>query len=228
MQFPFKVELVKFSTITELPNAWNDTDYKALLEIMDYGDVSDISPNELKETCLILLSENEPEEAAQIILKYVFQERLSSGQISNLSNEMQDEKMWEEYADVAFHELFFNATQLLYETYNGKFPHPEAVQFKVKVTAKNKEDLLVFNSQTEVPLIRLLAKGMPKNTLINRLYDEQLEEGAFQEAKDIIWQLEKEPIDNNTIIFSVISSAYWFKDIKYVEDFEAVTFFDFD
>jgi hypothetical protein len=226
MPLPFKVELIKFATITELPNAWNELDYKALLEIMDYVDTSDISEEELKETCLILLSENEPEEAAEIILKYVFKERLNSGQISNLSNEMQVENMWEEYADVAFHEAFFNATQLLYETYNGKFPHPEALQFKVKVTAKNKEDLAVFNTHTEVPLIRLLAQGMPKNTLINRLYKAELEGETFGEAKDIIWQLQKEQTDSNSITFSIISSAYWFKDFKYAEDFEADTFAD--
>jgi hypothetical protein len=222
----FKVELLKFSTITELSNAWNESTYKELLEIMDYGDTSDISLNDLKETCLILLSENEPEEAAEIILKYIFKHRLTAGQISNLSNEMQDEKMWEEYADLSFHEDFFNATQLLYETYNGKFPHPEAVQFKIKLFAKNNEDLLIFNSNAEATLIRLLVKGMPENTLINRLYKEEIAGNEFKEAKDIIWQLEKEEIDVNSLVFTITSSLYWFKDFKYVEDFEAATHID--
>jgi hypothetical protein len=226
MTTKFKVELVKFSTITELPNAWNDSDYEALLHIMDYGDTSDISSQELKDTCLILLSEKEPEEAAEIILKYVFKDRLNSGQLSNLSNEMQDEKMWEEYSDLSFHEDFFNTTQLLYETYNGKFPHPEAVQFIIKVSAKNNDDLAVFKTQPEVALVRLLVKGMPQNTLINRLYPKELEGEDFKEAKDIIWQVVKEITDANTISFSLISSAYWFKDLKYIEDFEATTFSD--
>ena len=222
----FNVEVIKFSTINELPNAWSPSDYRELLTIMDYGDVSDITPEDLKETCMILLSENEPEEAASIVLNYVFQNQLNAGQIANLSNEIQEEKMWEEYADLALHEPFFNVTQLLYETYNGKFPNPEAVQIKLKISAKKSEDLLVFESQTEAPFIRLLVKGMPHNTLINRLFDEQLESEHFEEAKNIIWQLEKEQKDNNTMLFTIISSPYWFKDLKYMEPFEASTYAD--
>ncbi|WP_445735653.1 hypothetical protein [Mariniflexile sp.] len=222
----FKVELIKFSTITELPNAWNPNNYKVLLELMDYGNVGDISSEELKETCLILLSENEPVDAAIIILRYIFNERLNSGQIENLSNEMLEEKIWEEYPDLSLHEEFFNVTQLLYETYNGKFPHPEAVQFKIKISTENAEDLTVFELETESALIRLLAKSMPKNALINRLYHEQLESEEFKEAKNIIWQLNKEESGTNFIVFSIISSSYWFKDLKYAEIFEATTHAD--
>jgi hypothetical protein len=222
----FKVELIKFSTITELPNAWSSNHYIDLLEIMDYDNVNDIPSEELKETCLILLSENEPEDAAVIILKYIFDERLNDGQIDNLSNEIRDEKIWEEYADLSLHEEFFNVTQLLYETYNGKFPFPEAVKFEFKVSTNKAVDFAIFESQTESPLIRLLAKGMPENALINRLYHEQLEGEEFKEAKNIIWQLQKEKKDSNSIIFSIISSAYWFKDLKYAESFEATTHAD--
>ena len=62
---------------------------------------------------------------------------------------------------------------------------------------------------------------MPENTLINRLYDEQLENGSFDEAKHIIWQLKKESNSSNNLVFSIISSPYWFKDLKYVDAFEA-------
>ena len=226
MHLLFKVEIIKFSTITELPNAWNSKKYNDLLELMDYGNVNDIPSEELKETCLILLSENEPEDAAVIILKYIFNERLNDGQIDNLSNEMRDEKIWEEYADLSLHEEFFNATQLLYETYNGKFPFPEAVKFEFKVSTKKEEDFSVFDSPTEPALIRLLAKGMPENALINRLYHDQLEGEEFKEAENIIWQLQKEKQDSNSIIFSIISSTYWFKDLKYAESFEATTHAD--
>ncbi|MCF7560644.1 hypothetical protein L3X39_08335 [Sabulilitoribacter multivorans] len=191
--------------------------------MMEYGDTSDISLNDLKETCLILLSEYEPEEAAEIVLKYIFKNKLNQGQIGNISHEMQDEKMWEEYADLSFHEDFFNATQILYRAYNGKFPHPEAVQFKIKVSTNSIESLSVFKAKSEAALIRLLAKGMPPNTLINRLYQEELKGVEFEEAKDIIWQLQKVELESNSTEFTVISSSYWFKDLKYIEDFEAST-----
>lgn len=226
MKHQFSVEPIKFSTIHELPNAWSNKDYVKLLEIIDFDGISDILENELKEMCLMSLTDNEPEDAAKIILEYIFKDRLNSGQIDNLSNEMLDERIWEEYADLSLHEEFFNATQLLYEAFNGMFPHPEAVRFQAKVSANNLVDLGVFEKNTEPALIRLLVKGMPDNTLINRLFDEQLEGDDFPEAKDIIWQLKKESQEGNTIVFDIISSEYWFKDFKYVEPYEALTFED--
>ena len=221
MKTTFNIELLKFSTIYELPNGWNSLNYKELLEAMDYGDASDLAENELKEMCLMSLSDNEPEEAAKIVLEYVFKDRFNAGQINNLSHEMLDESMWEEYADLAEHEEFFNVHQLLYQAYNGKFPYPEAVQFKIQITTKNKENLEIFDENSEPLIIRLLAQGMPENTIINRLFSENLKGGQFKEAKDIIWQLKKEKSTENSIVFEIVSSEYWFKDLKYVNGFDA-------
>ena len=226
MKHQFKVELLKFLTLHELPNAWKESNYKSLLEQMEFDGISEIAPSELKEMCLMALTDHEPEDAAKIVLEYVFKERLTKGQIDNLSNEMLDEKHWEEYADIAMHEEFFNAAQLLYEAFNGKFPHPEAVRFQVRFTGKNPTGLSLFDQHPEIPLIRLLVKGMPDNTLINRLFDEQLAGGFFPEAKDIIWQLKKESLEDNSIIFDIISSEYWFRDFKFVQAFEAETHAD--
>ncbi len=221
MKTTFNIELLKFSTIYELPNGWNSLNYKELLEAMDYGDASDLAENELKEMCLMSLSDNEPEEAAKIVLEYVFKDRFNAGQINNLSHEMLDESMWEEYADLAEHEEFFNVHQLLYQAYNGKFPYPEAVQFKIQITTKNKENLEIFDENSEPLIIRLLAQGMPENTIINRLFSENLKGGQFKEAKDIIWQLKKENSTENSIVFEIVSSEYWFKDLKYANGFDA-------
>ena len=216
----YKVEPLKFSIINELPNAWSHQNYKELLEIMDYGDTADLNNTELKEMCLLSLSDNEPEDAATIVLSYVFKGRLNLGQIENLSHEMLDEKMWEEYADLFLHEEFFNVHQLLYEAYNGKFPQPEAVKFKVKIEATDTEDLLIFKTNVEPPLIRLLVKGMPENTLINRLFKDDLLSENFKEAKDIIWQLNEVEAQDKMITFEIISSSYWFQDFKYVGVYE--------
>ena len=222
MKLHFTLEPYKFETIEELPNAWNDDSYKKLLNEMEYGDTSDLASQELKEMCLLSLSENEPHEAAKIVLEYIFGKRLNKGQIENISHEMIDEKVWEEYAELSMHEDFFNTTQLLYQAFNGKFPHPEAVRFKIKFISREKIGMKIFEKDTEVALIRLLVQGMPENTLINRLFDEQLEDGEFTDAKDIIWQYKKEIGEENSSIFEIISSTYWFRDLKYVETFEAV------
>lgn len=222
----FKVERLSFKTINELPNSWSDKDYKILLEIMDYGDSADLPPEDLKEICLMSLTDHEPEDAAKIVLEYVFKDRLTKGQIENLSNEMLDEKMWEEYADLSMHEEFFNVNQLLYQSFDGKFPHPEAIKFKIQVTANQKDGPAVFECYPEAPLIRLLVTGMPENTLIFRLFEEEVIGEKFKDAKDIIWQLDIEHISDCEINFEVISSLYWFQDFKYVECYEASTHAD--
>lgn len=221
MTLHYNIEPVKFETIEELPHAWSDDDYKKLLDTAEYGDTSDLSSQELKEMCLLSISDNEPDEAAKLILAYVFGERLNQGQIDNLSHEMETEKVWEEYAELSMHEEFFNATQLLYKAFNGKFPHPEAVRIKIRITSKEKKGVEIFENDTEAALIRVLVQGMPENTLINRLFDEELKSGDFKDAKDIIWQYNQEAAEDNSQVFEIISSTYWFDDLKYTEDFEA-------
>ncbi|RMB62904.1 hypothetical protein EAX61_04840 [Dokdonia sinensis] len=221
MKINIKVTSDHVKTIEVLPNSWNTDDYRNLLEIMDYGDTAELSDAELEEMCLLSLSDNEPNEAAEIVLKYLFKDQLNKGQIANLSHEMLNEHPWEEYSDMSMHETFFNAGQILYKAYNGKFPHPKAIHFHVTFTVKSKMMLDVFKDDTEAQIIRVLAQGMPDNTLLKRLFKEELVEGDFLEAKDIIWQLNKVSETDTTVTFDILSSNRWFEDFKYVEDYEA-------
>ncbi len=219
----YKVEISNFQTILTLPNYWTNQKYKDLLGVMEYGDISEIPDAELKDMCYMDIADNEPEESARLILGYVFSDRLNSGQIDNLSNEMREEKMWEEYAEIGYHEDFFNTGQILYDAFNGKFPHPEAVKFQIKITSDKLKDLLIDDKITEAALIRLLAHGMSENTLINRLFTEQLNSETFIEAENIIWQMNTEIQSDTSALVTVISSKYFFQDLKYVEGFEAET-----
>jgi hypothetical protein len=219
----YKVEILNFETILELPNYWDNQKYKDLLGVMDYGDTSEILDADLKDMCYMSIADNEPEEAAKLVLGYIFNDRLNSGQIDNLSNEMREEKMWEEYAEIGYHEDFFSTGQILYDAFNGKFPHPEAVNFEVKITSDKLKDLLIDNKITEAALIRLLAKGMPEHTLINRLFTEQLNSESFVEAENILWQMKTEIQSDNTALVTVISSKYFFQDLKYAGTFEGET-----
>ncbi|MGB3152722.1 MAG: hypothetical protein WBB27_18850 [Maribacter sp.] len=222
----FTVKRNGYKTITELPSSWIEQDYRALLEIMEFDGIAELAAAELKEMCLMSLTDNEPEDAAKLVLEYVFKEKLNSGQIDNLSNELLDEKLWEEYADLSMHENFFKVHQLLYDAFEGTFPHPEAVSFTVSIIGKEKGVSQIFDEYPEASLIRLLVKGLPPNNLIYRLFDEQIDGEKFPEAKDIIWQLKMEKGQENELIFNVISSTYWFKDFKYVDGYEADTHAD--
>ena len=112
MKTLYNVHISKFTTITELPNAWTDKNYTTLLEEMDYGDTSTIDPSELKEMCMMAITDNEPNEAAKILLDYIFKDELNDGQKENLSHEMIDEKMWEQLVSL-FYQISLKKVMIL-------------------------------------------------------------------------------------------------------------------
>jgi hypothetical protein len=225
-QAKFTVERLTFTTLTELPNSWQNKDYKALLEKMNYDNPDGISEAELKEMCLMSFTDLEPREAAEIALGYLFPEELNAGQIENLSHQMLTEKLWEENPELPLHKGFYQATQLLHDAYNGTFPATKAVEFRVKVTAENPDDLAIFAEAPAAPLVRLLAPGLPDNALINRLFSTQVAGDAFPEAPAMLWQLTPGEKTANSLTFDVVSSAYWLEDFKYADQYEATTHAD--
>ncbi|MCC2547844.1 hypothetical protein LJY25_15445 [Hymenobacter sp. BT175] len=219
----FTVERLSFDTLSELPASWTNQDYLALLELLSYDNPADIELGELKAMCLMALTDQEPTAAAQLVLGYLFDDQLTSGQIENLAHQMLTEKLWEENPQLGQHQGFFKATQLLHEAYKGKFPRTEAVRFQVQLTAADSATLAVFDSQPEAPLLRLLAQGMPDNTLLRRLFSDQLAGSLFPEAPHIIWQLQTLKQEPSVRVLEVVSSAYWLDDFKYADTYEATT-----
>ncbi|MDQ6476934.1 hypothetical protein [Dyadobacter sp. LHD-138] len=217
----FAVEVLSFTTIQELPDSWTSDDYKALLVNMDYENPDEIPQTELKEMCLMSITDFEPAEAAKLVLEYLDQDLLTDGQIENLSHQMLTEKLWEENPKLNLHVSFFKATQLLYEAYNGKFPRAEAVRFQLKIIAQNPDSLAIFDQFPKAPVLRLLAQGMSDRSLVNRLFSDQLEGTSFPEAENIIWKLDVPEKSANAMVFDIVSSAYWLDDIKYANNYEA-------
>ncbi|TGE29892.1 hypothetical protein [Hymenobacter metallicola] len=219
----FTVERLSFTTLSVLPGSWTNQDYLELLRLMSFEEAGEIEPAELKAMCLMALTDLEPTEAAALVLGYLFADQLSSGQIENLAHQMLTEKLWEENPQLHQHEGFFKATQLLYEAYNGKFPRAEAVQFQVQLTADQPDDLTLLTAEPEAPLLRLLAPGMPGNTLLKRLFGEQLAGNSFPEAEFIIWQLKTIRQEACVLVLEVVGSAYWLDDFKYADTYQATT-----
>ena len=226
MKKTFNVTRVSFKSIAELPGYWTETKYLDLLELMDFDNPTALDKSEIKDMCLMSLTDNEPEDAAKIVLNYVFGNILNKGQIDNLSNEMLEEKLWEEYADLSLHEEFFAVHQLLYDAFEGTFPHAEAVAFQIKIEETSKNGLAIFDTYPESTLVRLLVGGLPNNNVIHRLFDDKIDGDTFAEARDIIWQLKMKKNEQNELIADIISSHYWFKDLKFVDGFEAETHAD--
>ena len=228
----FTVERLSFATLTELPHSWQAADYRALLTQLNFDNPNALPEAELKEMCQMALTDLDPREAAVAVLTYLFPEELTAGQVENLAHQMLTECLWEENPDLPLHRGFYQATQLLHEAFNGTFPSVKTVEFQVKCTAESAADLAVFGldagerATAAAPLLRLLAVGLPDNTLLNRLYSDHLADHKFAEAASILWELRAVEKTAESITFDVVSSAYWLEDFKYADTYTAPTHAD--
>lgn len=210
------VKVLEIRSIIEIDGVWSDKDYVELLDRMNFPDAETSAAEELRELLFMAINDFEPEEAAEIILSYKLSNVLGKGQIQNLSNEMMDDKVAEEYSDIALHYPLFNVNQLLYKAYNGTFPNTKATTLNlvIELHGGTKQEL---NKEL---VLKALANGMGNNNLIKRLFAKQLSgELEFVEAEHIIWEMKQ--AENDSI--SIITSDYWINDEDLINDeFEGI------
>lgn len=223
----FRVQVQSFANLLEIEGARTTADFAALLDAMEYGDTSGMSDEELRDMCLLSLQDLEPAEAAYVVLKQDMSDALRDGQARNLSSEMLDEKLWEEYADSALHERFFKAGSLLYAASPGAFPKPDAVSVTLEVTASNdaSRDLLT-ETPNESFLVRLLADGMDDHAILNRLYEDELKGTSFPNAAEVVWIVRANRVSNDALKIQVIGSGNWLDPLKETESYESSAYAD--
>ncbi len=232
MQAQFTVQIDSFRKINKIQNAWSDQDYRVLMEIMGLDDgLEGMDASELREMCMMSLNDLETHEAANVVLTHLFADELekgelSEGKIEQLSHDISDDRLWEEYSDCLYHERFFSAYALLREAFNGIFAKPTGVEFVVNVTAQNSEDLAIFDESAASSMVRLLANGMNDNALLHRLYEDQIKGNEFPQAPGIVWQLKQLAENGLTRQFSLVSSSFWFESFEQVDEFEAFSHAD--
>jgi hypothetical protein len=180
---------------------------------------------ELREMCMMSLSDLAPAAAAKIVLTHQFSELLVEGKIDQLSNVLAGDKMWEEYSDCHLHYKLFSCYALLREAFNGIFPEPTGVIFSVKVSA-DAAALSVFDESPHAAMVRLLAQGLSPDALLHRLYEEQLRGETFEEATGILWQCEQGCSNEQSREFNLISSAFWFAALEGIDGFSGETHSD--
>ena len=211
-----KVKVSDIETINEIEGVWSDKDYIELLDRLNFPDAEKIPPGELKEFLFMAIVDFEPDEAAEIILNYRLSNILSKGQIKNLSVEMMNDKVAEEYSDVSLHYPLFNVNQLLYKAYNGTFPNTKASRLKLDLEFQP-------GIRTEIGkeiVLKALCNGLGDHNLIKRLFAKQLSgELEFHEAEHIIWQMQQ----SEKGIISMITSDYWVNEDDLLEnEFEGI------
>ena len=217
----FDIEIVDYKKTSSIENAWNTKDYTAILESMENDDVAGMSNSDIKEMCMMALSDLEVEDAATIVLTYLLKGKITSGKISQIANQMPDDKLWEEFPDPLFHEKLFNAYGLLREAFNGRFAKPTGVIMRLIIKSENELALQQLENLPKVTLIRILSKGLDDSSLINRLYEEQIAGEGFKEAEGIIWKMTPLSKSGLQMEYEIISSQLWLEDLEDISNFKS-------
>ncbi|MGB3776271.1 MAG: hypothetical protein WA951_13525 [Leeuwenhoekiella sp.] len=209
----YNITITKAKLVDEFPDHWDSADYRALLEAFEFEDAANTPENELREMLFLAMSDLEPDESARIVLNYKLGEKLNEGQIEQISHEMLQDKISEEYADINHHHELFHINQLLYKGYNGNFPSAKAsiIEFELKPLKNDKAEI------DKTFVLRALAAGMNERAILKRLFEDQLNgEKDFPEAEAILWEFNDLGEDQ----YRLITSEYWLDQ----SDFESGEF----
>ena len=226
----YDVSVLELKKIHDLPDSWSDADYRALLGELEVDEIDDLSGADLLDILLMALQDLEPEEAADRVLAYKLQNRISRGSRQNLVEDLLDGgKPWEEWADLYLHARIFEASVLLYQVAPKLFPRPDCLRLRLRLGAREKEGREIFNQPPEPAFVaRVLADGMDEKSILERLFDEQLVGREFPEADGIVWRAGFDEItaDGNAAILTVYSSQHWLEDIPDIDEFQSSAYND--
>ncbi|MCB9249524.1 MAG: hypothetical protein H6613_13740 [Ignavibacteriales bacterium] len=210
------IKIKNIETINEIEGVWSNDDYIHLLDRLDFPDAKNIAPEELMEMLAMAITDYKPEEAAEIVLTYMFSEKLSKRQIHNLACEMMEDSMTEEFADISLHFPLFNINRLLYKAFNGKFPNNKASLINIEIKFPSNQKIKI----TKEIVLKAISSGLQDSNLIKRMFEDQLSgKLEFTEAENILWKMEK--LENGNV--SVITSDYWINEEDFLSnEFEGI------
>jgi len=198
----YTIQINALDSIDEIPNYWTNEDYRQLLELFDFPDAKSIQDDNLLEMLQMAITDQEPADAARIVLQYKLSDDLNEGQMDQLSHDMLLDKISEEYRDISLHYTLYNINQLLHKAFNGSFPNTKATI--LNFTIANNQDGRSF---TNADLLRMLQHGLSPGNLIVRMFEEQLHsEADFADADSILWEVRNQGDD-----YTVVTSEYWLK-----------------
>jgi hypothetical protein len=212
----YQIIIKRIDTVNEVEGYWSDEDFIQLLEKFNYPDGAAAEKSSLPELLEMAISDYEPNEAAEIVLKYKLGNELNDGQIEQISHNMLIDKVCEEYPEIGMQGTLFHVNQLLFKAYNGKFPNAKASVVHFSMTATDSETLKL----TAENVLKLLNNGLSDRNLIKRLFENQMSQNVpFPEAEGIVWELKT--IDD--VNYSLVTSENWLnnEDVT-ASEFEAV------
>lgn len=226
--FKYAVQVLEFKEIHEMPQAWSNERLIGLLKHIEYEDIESIPDSDLREMCSMALSDFEVEEAAIKVLEYRLGDSLNKGQRQNLAEQLKEDRIWEEYSDLSFHEELFNIYCMLYWAFPKHFSTPDIVKITMEISGRNKQAGYNHIHPSPSFLCRILNDGMESSNIMQRLFGDQLASNSFSESEHIIWQFEDGGFseDTKSTRVTIFTSWNWVDDLRGIKSYESNAFSD--
>lgn len=210
-----EADVLAYREIHELPGDWTSDRLRSLLADLEI-ETDDVPESDLLDLVLMGVGDLDPHEAGIAVLKTVFGDRMPAGVRANLASDLEEDRPWEEFADLSFQEGIFSSTVLLQKSLPKMYGLPDATLAKVTLRTKTAQDAKLVVNLPSDQLLRALAPGLGARSIVNRLYGEGVRGGPFPEAEHILWHREmlQDPDDPQLVTLTVIGAHSFLAELK--------------
>lgn len=227
----FHVFVLALKKTHDMPGTWSEDDYRQLLTRLEVEGFDELTGDDLLDILLMALQDLDPEDAGDQVLAYKLQNRVTAGSRQNIVQDLlEGQRPWEELSDIALHGQVFAAALLLHKACPRQYSRPDMMQLTLRLEGQVAEAGPLLASPPEAAFVtRVLADGMDENSILERLFDEQLAGRSFPEAEAIIWLAEfseQSSEHNGSAVLNVYSSQHWLHDLEDIDEFESNAYND--
>ena len=132
----FDVSVTSVQAIHDMPGAWSDDDYRRLLTQLEVDGVDDVCGSDLLDMTAMALQDLEADDAADAVLAYKLGESISAGARGNIIEDLlDDQRPWEEAADITLHAPIFAAAILLHKVFPASYAKPDMMRAILQIRA---------------------------------------------------------------------------------------------
>jgi hypothetical protein len=208
-------EVLAFREIHELPGDWAPEMLRSLLADLE-TETDDVPESDLLDLAMMAVGDLEPHEAGVAVLRTVFGDRMTAGVRSNLASDLQEDRPWEDFADLSFQAGIFSATVLLQKSLPKMFGIPDATLAEVALRTATAKDMKHVLKLPDDQLLRALAPGLGARSIVARLYEEGIRGGPFPEAEHILWRREmiEDTEDPQLVVLKIIGAHSFLSGLK--------------
>ncbi len=208
----YSVQVTGRREVHELPGDWSADQLRRLLELADAEDIGQIDDADLAELAAMALQDLGVQRAGECVLEAVFGDAMRPGVRQNLVDDLQDDRPWDQFPDLRRQRGVFTAVVMLQRAFPTRFATPDAIHLDLEVgvdksaSAQAREALMQCRPDW---LVRVLAAGQQEDTVLRRMFADEVAGAPFADAEALLWHHDCRPLAEDRVAIDVLTSAQW-------------------